>query len=182
MDGEDEYDRRSHVRTRPSGYERSGPTPIEDDPIYVDTRRRVIPPSVRDPSFRTGRVHGRETGVRFTTREDQDVDGPFGEDLYPTGPFESARATRRSDAKARSRVSDHRDDYYEFDCNTPRHRFNDDGPAFRHRDSHTRAVYDRDFEYDTGASRPRRSGHRESQRSPVPSTPRMRMTSCVSGT
>ena len=171
MDGEDEYDRRSHVRTRPSGYERSGPAPFEDDPIYVDTRRRVIPPSVRDPSFRTGRVYGRETGVRFTTREDQDVDGPFGEDLYPTWPFESTRATRRSDAQARPRVSDRRDDYYDFDCDAPRRRFDDDGPAFRHRDSRMRAVYDPDFEYDTGASRPPRSGHRESQRSPVSSNP-----------
>ena len=63
MDDEDEYDRRSHVRTRPSGYERSGLAPFEDDPIYVDTRRRVMPPSVRDPSFRLGRVYSRETGM-----------------------------------------------------------------------------------------------------------------------
>ena len=65
MDGDDKYNRRRHVRARPSGYERSGPAPFENDPIYVDTRRRNVPPSVKDPPFRSGRTRPR---VRSTIR------------------------------------------------------------------------------------------------------------------
>ena len=131
MDGEDEYNRRRHVRARSSGYERSGPTRFGDNPIYVDRRRRDIPPSGRDPPARSGPAYGRESGVRLAMPEDQDLDSPFEEELYPSGPFDSTRASRRSDAQARPRVSDRGDDRYNFDYDMHGHRFDSEGPAAR---------------------------------------------------
>ena len=103
MDGEDEYNRRRHFRARPSGYELSGPTPFGDNPFYVDTRRRDVPLSCRDPPFRSGRIYGRESGVRFAMREKQDLDSPFKEEFYPTEPSElTHRAARYKDSRFRA--------------------------------------------------------------------------------
>ena len=104
IDEEADYSRALFIRVDPSDYKQSGPSPSEENPFYVDTRRREVPLYDRDPSFRSGRTYGRESGVRFAMSENRDLGNLLGEECFSTESFKSTRAARRSDSQSQPRT------------------------------------------------------------------------------